>query len=177
MKNFKTVFAVTFFLFVILIILNLIGIAEFSLAETLTYIFLTAGFGIWYSSNLELNKGGIFAGSFIFLSGIVLAVETFFTIWNPLRMISPSLFIISGLSLFFVFLSDKKRIIFLILSVLLFAMGMFYLFNRINFKPVVFLVAIWEIILKFWFVFILIAIVVYFISNGMEQRQNPSSKE
>lgn len=177
MKNFKAVFAVTFSLFVMLIILNMIGITEFSLVETLTYIFLTAGFGVWYSSYLNLNKGGIFAGSFIFLSGIVLAVETFFTIWNPLRMIFPSLFIISGLSLFFVFLSDKKRIILLILSVLLFAMGMFYLFNRINFKLIVFLVAIWEIILKFWFVFILFAIVVYFISTGMERKRNQSSEE
>jgi len=176
-KNLKAVFAVTFSLFVILIILNLIGIIEFSIIETLTYIFLTAGFGIWYSSYLDLNKGGIFAGGFIFLSGIVLAVETFFTIWNPLRMIFPSLFIISGLSLFFVFLSDRKRIILLILSVLLFAMGMLYLFNRINFKLIVFLIAIWEIILKFWFVFILFAIVVYFISTGLEQKQNQSSEE
>lgn len=177
MKIFKTVFAVTFSLFVILIILNLIGIANFSLVETLPYVFLTAGFGIWYSSYLNSNKGGIFAGCFIFLSGIVIAVETFFTVWNPMRMIFPSLFIISALSLLFVFLSDKKRIILLILSVLLFAMGMFYLFNRINFKLIVFLVAIEEIILKFWFVFILFAIVIYFISNRMEQKQNQSSKE
>jgi hypothetical protein len=176
-KDFKSVFAVTFSLFVILIILNLIGIAEFSLVETITYIFLTAGFGIWYSSYLYSNKGGIFAGSFIFLSGIVFAVETFFTIWNPLRMIFPSLFIISGLSLFFVFLSDKRRIILLILSLLIFAMGMFYLFNRINFKLIVFLAAIWEIILRFWFVFILLTIVVYFISTGMERKQNQSSEE
>lgn len=177
MKNFKVVFAVTFSLFVMILILNLIGVIDFSLIETLTYLFLTAGFGIWYSSYLNLNKGGIFAGSFIFLSGIVLAVETFFTIWNPLRMIFPSLFIISGISLFFVFLSDKKKFILLILSLLLFAMGMFYLLNRINFKLFVFIAALWEIVLKFWFVFILFAIVVYFIYTGVEQKKNHNSEE
>lgn len=177
MRNFNIVFNFIFSLLVILVILNLIGIIEISLIEILTYIFLIAGFGIWYSSYLDANKGGIFAGSFIFLSGIVLAVATFFIIWNPLRMVFPSLFIISGLSLFFVFLSDKKRILFLVLSVLLVVWGMFYLFKRINFKLNVFLAAIWEIILKFWFVFILIAIVIYFISSGMEQKQNQSRRE
>ncbi|WP_337865339.1 hypothetical protein [Ignavibacterium sp.] len=177
MKNSKVVFAVTFSLLVMILILNLTGILDFGLIETLTYLFLTAGFGIWYSSYLNLNKGGIFAGSFIFLSGIVLAVDTFFTIWNPLRMIFPSLFIISGISLFFVFLSDKKRITFLILSILLFAMGMYYLFNRINFKLFVFIEALWDLLLKFWFVLILFAIVLYFIYTGIEQKQNHSSEE
>jgi hypothetical protein len=152
--------------------MNLIGITDFNLSEILTYLLLTAGFGVWYSSYVSSNKGGIFAGSFIFLSGVVLAVETFFTIWNPFRMIFPSLFIISGLSLFFVFISDKDRIVLLIISLLLFAMGMFYLFKRINFKFYVFLIAIWEIILKFWFVIILFAIVVYFISTAIEEHQS-----
>ncbi|MCX8104332.1 MAG: hypothetical protein N3D80_00485 [Ignavibacterium album] len=171
MRNLKIVFAVIIFLLALFLLLNLIGISDFSFVEILAYISIISGITLWYFSYTEPNKGGIFAGCFIFLSGIVLAIESSFIIWNPLRMVFPSIFIISGISLFFVYLSEKKKIIFLVLAVLLLAAGMFYLFDRINFKFLVFIEAIWQIILRLWFVIILIALIIYIIS-GKNNRQN-----
>lgn len=165
MKSKKFLSALLFSLPVILIVLKLFGIIDFDFIELFAYISLIGGFSIWYNSNLSQNKGGIFAGSFIFLSGIVLAVESFFTIWNPVRMFIPSLFIISGISTLFIYLSDKKKIVFLILSILLITIGMIYLFNRINFKFNVFVTAIWELVINLWFVILIMAVIFYIISN------------
>ncbi|MEP0860924.1 MAG: hypothetical protein HRF52_05760 [Ignavibacterium sp.] len=177
MKNFKTVFAVIIFLITVLLFFNLIGLADFSLIEMISYIFLVAGISLWFNSFVESNKGGIFTGSFIFLSGIVLAVESSFTIWNPARMIFPSIFIISGISLLFVYLSDKKKFVFLLLSILLFAVGMFYLFDRINFKAIVFIEAIWQIILRFWFVIILIVFIIFIIAKRNQQTDDYNNSD
>lgn len=177
MRNFKIVFAVVIFFLALLLFIDLIGVADFSLIEIISYVFLFSGPSLLYISFNELNKSGIFAGSFIFLSGIVLAVESSFTIWNPARMIFPSVFIISGISLLFVYLSDKKKIVFLILSFLLLAAGMFYLFNRINFKTIVFIEAIWQIILRFWFVIILIALLLYLLAKSAQHKEDYKSSE
>ncbi|WP_041294009.1 hypothetical protein [Ignavibacterium album] len=177
MKNFKTVFAVIIFLITLLLFFNLIGLADFSLIEMISYIFLVAGISLWFNSFVESNKGGIFTGSFVFLSGIVLAVESSFTIWNPARMIFPSIFIISGISLLFVYMSDKNKIVFLILSLLLLAAGMFYLFDRINFKTYVFIEAVWEIILRFWFVIILIAFIIFIMAKSSNQKEDYKNSE
>lgn len=177
MKNFKTVFAVIIFFLAVLLLINLIGAAEFSLTEIISYIFLVAGISLLYNSVTESNKGGIFSGSFIFLSGIVLAVESSFIIWNPARMIFPSIFIISGISLLFVYLSDKSKFVFLILSLLLFAAGMFYLFDRINFKTYVFFEAFREIIQRFWFVIILIALIIFIMAKSSTQKEDYKNSE
>ncbi|AFH47922.1 Hypothetical protein IALB_0210 [Ignavibacterium album JCM 16511] len=155
----------------------MIGLADFSLIEMISYIFLVAGISLWFNSFVESNKGGIFTGSFVFLSGIVLAVESSFTIWNPARMIFPSIFIISGISLLFVYMSDKNKIVFLILSLLLLAAGMFYLFDRINFKTYVFIEAVWEIILRFWFVIILIAFIIFIMAKSSNQKEDYKNSE
>ncbi len=172
MRNIKIVFAVIVFLLAVLLFLDLIGAADFSLIELTSYTLLVAGVSLLFNSFTESNKGGIFAGSFIFLSGIVLAVESAFTIWNPTRMIFPSIFIISGISLLFVYLSDTKKLVFLFLSLLLSAVGIFYLFNRINFKVYVFIEAIGQILLRFWFVIALIALIVYILTKSNHQNND-----
>lgn len=165
MRNIKILSALVVSLPLLLIVLKFLGIISFDIVELFTYISLITGFSIWYSSNFSRNKGGIYTGVFIFLTGIVLAVESFFTIWNPARMFIPSLFIISGLATLFIYLSDKKKFVFLILSVLQIIIGMVYLFTRINFKLNVFLVAIWELIINLWFVILIVVVIVYIISN------------
>ncbi|MBI5661789.1 MAG: hypothetical protein HZC46_06560 [Ignavibacterium album] len=176
MKNLKTVFAVIIFLFTILLFSNISGISNFTPIEILSYISMVAGITLWYISFDKSDKGGIFAGSFIFLSGIVLAIETSFIIWNPLRMIFPSIFVISGISLMFVFLSERRKIIFLVLAIILFAVGMFYLFGRINFKFWIFIEAIWQILQRFWLLIVLIALVIYIIA-GKDESQKPYNNQ
>ncbi|MFN3694932.1 MAG: hypothetical protein ACK4UV_07975 [Ignavibacterium sp.] len=172
MRNIKIVFAVIVFLLAVLLFLDLIGAADFSLIELISYTLLVAGVSFLFISFTGSNKGGIFAGSFIFLSGIVLAVESAFTIWNPTRMIFPSIFIISGISLLFVYLSDTKKLVFLFLALFLSAVGLFYLFNRINFKFYVFIEAIGQILLRFWFVIALIALIVYILTKSNHQNND-----
>lgn len=177
MRNLKAVSAVIIFSFTVLLFFDLIGVADFSLIEFISYIFLFTGITLLYNSITDSNKGGIFSGSFIFLTGIVLAIESSFTIWNPARMIFPSIFIISGVSLFFVYLSDSKKFILLILSLILFAAGMFYLFERINFKIFVFVEAIWQIVLRFWFIIILIALIIFIIANRNQEMDDYRNSE
>ncbi len=168
MRNIKILSAALISFLTILILLNFVGAANFSLIELISYSLLIGGAGLLYNSFIKSNKGGIFAGSFLFLAGIVLAVDTTFTIWNPARMIFPSIFLISGISLLFVYLSDIKKIILFILSLLLLIAGIFYLLERMNFKFLIFTEAIVEIFLRFWFIIILIALTILIITRKDE---------
>lgn len=172
MKSLKVFYGFLILLFIVLIILKIFGQIGTNFTELMSYLLIIGGFSLWASSFTSKNKWGIFAGSFIFLSGVFLAVESFFTIWNPSRMIFPSIFIVSGISFFFIYLSDKRKVVFLILSLILNTFGMIYLLDRINFKPNVFISAIWELILNLWFVLILIGVIIYIFISRYGERED-----
>lgn len=146
------------FAFLILFILTEMLFPEFLSNKILSYLILGVGFTLWIHSFRTNNSAGIFSGSFIFFSGIILFVSSSFVIWNPSRMIFPALTVSAGLASLFTFINDRK-IYYLIFSVIFLLLGFNFLYARMSFKLSVFFSAIPDLIIGVGIFMLFVAII------------------
>lgn len=160
------------FAFLILFILTEIFFPEVLSNKILSYFTLGLGFTLWIHSFKTKNSAGIFSGSFIFFSGIILFVSSSFVIWNPSRMVFPALLVSAGLASLLTFINDKK-IYYLIFSVIFLLLGFNFLYARMSFKFSVFLSAIPHLIIGIGVFIIIIAIIfLYLLRNRYPSEEN-----
>lgn len=169
------------FLFLALFILIELFLPDFFSNKVVSYLVIGIGYVLWYHSIKNQLIAGIFAGSFIFFSGVILFVNSSFVIWNPSRMVLPALVISLGLSSFFTFIFEKK-IFYLIFSVVFFLLGFNFLYARMSFKFSVFVSSIPQIFLGIGiFLSIITAILFYFLKKeagvNNEEIKNQASEE
>jgi len=128
--------------------------------KVISYLVIALGLGIFIKSFQTENSAGIFAGGFIFFSGVILLVINSFIIWNPSRMLMPALLVAGGLSSFFSFLNGKK-FFYLIISAVFFLLGFNFIYARMSFKFDVFINSIPKLIVGIGIIAIVIFLLLY----------------
>jgi magnesium-transporting ATPase (P-type) len=150
--------------FALIFVLALAIYPEILSYKVISYLIVALGLFVFVISKQFNNTEGVFAGSFIFFSGIILYVISSFNIWNPSRMIFPALLLSSGLSLFISFLNNKK-IYNLIFSVILLLIGLKFFYKRMSFKIEVFFNSLPQIFFSIGLSAIIILILLLIIKN------------
>lgn len=160
------------FAFLILFILTEILFLEFLSNKILSYLILGIGFTLWIHSFRANNSAGIFSGSFIFFSGIILFVSSSFVIWNPSRMVFPALLVSAGLASLLTFLNDRK-IFYLIFSVISLLLGFNFLYARMSFKFLVFFSVIPHLLASIGIFIVIVTIIfLYLFRNKYHLEEN-----
>jgi len=130
--------------------------------EIISYLVVGVGFALWIYSFQHNFTYGIFSGTLIFFSGIVLLVNSNFVIWNSSRMILPALSVSLGLALLFSFLNNK-RFYLLLLSIVFLILGIVELTQRMSFKLTSFIDSIPILFFNVGLVVVAISLIVFFI--------------
>lgn len=156
------------FVIIIAIILLTLFLDQFITNVIASYLVIFIGITLYFFSYKNQNLLGIFMGSFVFFSGIIMYVIASFVFWNVQRMIFPAFILSAALSSLLTYYNFKRKI-FIIFSLALLLLGFNILIERMNFKFDVFLNALLEMILNVGlFVVLLIAILYLLIREKLE---------
>ena len=147
--------------FVILsVLLSGIGIIDVSMNQIFNYSIITLGIMMVYPGFTDNNKILIFFGSAVFLIGVVFLVQTDYEVYDLDKITTSLVLIISGSSLFIVFVSDTNNKLLLIFSAILWIAGMVLLLINSSIEAGRFFQAIINVGLNFWYIFLLALIII-----------------
>ena len=104
-------------------LINLFGIAALNFNEYYYYILQFIGLAFVFTSIGKSNYGMLFAGSTLFMTGVTLLVVNQFEILSPVKIILPSVLVISGTGFIMLYIDNMQENTFLILSVIQFAIA------------------------------------------------------
>ncbi|MGE5680384.1 MAG: hypothetical protein ACM34K_05830 [Bacillota bacterium] len=118
-RNHQSLLSYIFILVAIAYMLKLIGIISLSFNVLVSYAFLIYGIVSVYVSMGRHQRGGLFLGTAIFLTGVVLLIVENFTIIQPNILIFPSLLFITGAGFLMLFIDESGNKIFLYTALIL----------------------------------------------------------
>jgi hypothetical protein len=133
------------------------GIIDFDSKEILGYGLIFYGISLVYISFGNNQRGKLFIGSIIFLSGLLFYIISKFEFFRVSTLIVPALLLLFSISFFMLFLDNYHDKTVLLISVLFFVSGTIVTIYNGEISFSVFLNAVWHIILNYWPV-VLIAI-------------------
>lgn len=162
MINFRSANLYLVLFFLLLIVLDFVGILKLSWSEIFSYASMFWGISLFYQSALRELRNGIFIGSLLFQIGVLLFFDSKFELTEPNRIIIPAFLTIIGFSLLLIHLLSKKNNFGLIVSFLFVATGILLLVFRGNFYFPQFISSIPQILKEFWFFIIVFAVLIVF---------------
>jgi hypothetical protein len=137
------------------------GIFNYSLIVVSGYVLIVYGFTLVYSSFGGEDRASLFAGTALFLLGIIFFLTGFVDFPVPVRMIIPAFMFITGIGFLILFLDDSYNIILLILSASFIILGLAatVLWGSISVSS--FIRNIGVITLRYWPVILISAGIIY----------------
>ena len=107
----------------VLILLRTIGILYFNDFEIIGYVLMIYGLSLFYSSYITDNKMILFAGSALFLMGVVFLISGSFELQDSGQLFIPACLFILSISSMMLFLFDNKNKTSFYSAVILFAVS------------------------------------------------------
>jgi hypothetical protein len=147
----------------------MIGIIDIGNTELLGYVLIFYGIGQTYLSIGKNRNGYLFAGTFLFLTGIFLFIVNNFEFNSTKELIFPSLLFITGICFLILFIDNSTKKNFLILSVTLIFTGLMVTIFVGTPSFSAFFRAVLTVALKYWLV-ILIVLGIILILHREERR-------
>ncbi|MFI5236619.1 MAG: hypothetical protein ACHQLA_01620 [Ignavibacteriales bacterium] len=147
------------------LLLSLVGIISFNFSEILSYSLIVLGIYFVYSEAGGGNIILVFVGAVTFLAGTYFRVVDYFNLKTNAGLILPIILMFSGAGLFIVYLAANVKKIFLILSILLFAMGLTLMLAQSHFKIYSFLQSVLAVLNFLWPVIIIVVLIVLLVRN------------
>lgn len=150
---------------VILILLNITGIAELSVVEIAGVGCIFYGSGNVYFAFGRNRRALLFTGTFIFLIGIVLFLSAYFDFPRPFSIVVPSFMFMTGAGFLMLFIDDLYNIILLIIAgaFLILGIASALLMGSLNFNS--YFIALWLVAKRYWPVLLILAGVVFILSR------------
>lgn len=98
----------------------------YALNHVVYYYYLLQFIGVFFVfTSIGNNKRAVlFLGAVLFMTGLIFFLQDQYEILNPIKIILPSVLITFGSGFFLLFIDNKKEKAFLVLSVILFAVGL-----------------------------------------------------
>lgn len=119
MRNNQSTLSLVFIFILLVYVLKLFGIITVSTGKVISYAFLLYGIVSVYLTMGTHRRAGLFLGTSIFLTGVVLFIIEHFDIIQPGILILPSLLFIVGIGFLMLFLDDFSNRVFLYTSAIL----------------------------------------------------------
>ena len=138
------------------IFLKLIGVIDIENTELLGYVLIFYGVSQTYLSIGKNQKGYLFAGTFLFLTGIVFFTISNFEFNNTRELIFPSLLFITGVCFLMLFMDDSTKRNYLIVSGTLIFTGLMVTIFAGSPSFSLFFQALINIALKYWLVILIV---------------------
>ena len=137
------------------------GIFNYSLIVVSGYVLIVYGFTLVYSSFGRQERASLFAGTALFLLGIIFFLTGFVDFPVPVRMVIPAFMYITGIGFLILFIDDSYSIILLILAASFIILGLSatVLWGSISVGS--FIRNIGVITLRYWPVIIISAGIIY----------------
>ena len=132
------------------ILLKFWGIIDFDNREIFGYGLIFYGISLVYISFGNHQRGRLFIGSIIFLSGLFLYIISKFEFFKESTLLIPALLLIFSISFLMLFLDNLHDKTVLLVSVLFFISGTIVTIYNGEISFPVFLNAIWHITLNYW---------------------------
>jgi len=132
------------------ILLKFWGIIDFDNREIFGYGLIFYGISLVYISFGNNQRGRLFIGSIIFLSGLFLYIISKFEFFKESTLLIPALLLIFSISFLMLYLDNLRDKTVLLVSVLFFISGTIITIYNGEISFPVFLNAIWHITLNYW---------------------------
>jgi|WetSurMetagenome_2_1015567.scaffolds.fasta_scaffold537499_2 hypothetical protein len=168
MNKSQSVLTYTLSFLILAVVLKVFGLLSVNNEEILAYTFIFYGISSVYSSLGKDKKFRLFLGTVVFLIGIVFFILNNFDITSLSRIIFPSIILILGAGCFMLYIDNTNDKAILYASLFFVLIGITY---SIIFGPVkfgIFVFSLYQIILKYWIVITIAAII--FISINREDK-------
>ncbi len=149
-----------FLFFCILLILRLTGLLSITMGEIVGYGFIFWGAGIVYQFLGKNNNQVLFAGVFLFLTGIFLFVIYNFEFFFTGKIIFPAILFMCSAGFFILFLNNFKQNTFLFASLVMLISGSIITAGIGNLQWHIFIYTIKELIISIIPVFIVFIIII-----------------
>lgn len=144
-------------LFIAATLLRLVGLISLDSKELFGDAFILYGIATVYTTFGENNRLLLFAGSAIFLIGILISLPTHFEIIQFSNLYIPSAVLIAGISLLIVSFDDKANPLILMASLILVLVGTILVIVSRTVQVTVFLGSILDFILFYWPVLLIVS--------------------
>ena len=132
------------------ILLKFWGVIDFDNREIFGYGLIFYGISLVYISFGNNQRGRLFIGSIIFLSGLFLYIISKFEFFKESTLLIPALLLIFSISFLMLFLDNLRDKTVLLVSILFFISGTIITIYNGEISFPVFLNAIWHITLNYW---------------------------
>jgi hypothetical protein len=148
------------------ILLKIWGIINFDSTEIWGYGLIFYGISLVYISFGNGQRGRLFIGSIIFLTGLFLFIISKFDFFRVSELIVPALLLIFSISFFMLFLDNLSDKTILIISILFFTAGTIYTLFKGEINLPSFIGAVKEIALNYWQVILITIGIILIIRRG-----------
>ncbi|MCU7500488.1 MAG: hypothetical protein HF309_14545 [Ignavibacteria bacterium] len=116
MRNNQSTLSLVFIFILLVYVLKLFGIITLSTGKIISYAFLLYGIVSVHLTLGTHRRAGLFLGTSIFLTGVVLFIVEYFDIIQPGVLVLPSLLFIVGIGFLMLFFDDYSNRVFLYTS-------------------------------------------------------------
>ena len=152
-----TILTLVLIFFVAAVFLRLLDLINLDSTELFAYGFILYGVATVYTTFGEKNKFLLFAGSVVFLAGIVISLPQHFEFVKPLNIFLPSSALILGIALLIVFLDDTKNKAIMIASFILIIAGFVLVFISRSVQLSVYFESVIDFIIVYWPVLLIVS--------------------
>lgn len=150
----------------LLIVVKLIGVIEFSYLEICGYALVFYGIGTVYDSMGKNKRTMLFIGSVAFLAGVILFITSNYDFVKLTNMVLPSIFFILGTAFLILFIDDFANKLLLIISAIFFVSGIFF-FNRLaNFDAGDFFISAASITIRYWPIVVIVTAIILLLKKN-----------
>jgi hypothetical protein len=148
------------------IFLRFAGLIDFSGLEMLSYVFMASGVAAVYASIGMDRKGILFTGSTLFLTGILIFINTRFDIEDVRLLVFPSVLLITGIGFFILYFDESSQKLFLIISIVFITAGLLFLLISRSEAFTGYAVSLWGMLKSYWIVVLISAAVVIILRSS-----------
>lgn len=151
--------------------LKFLGVIRISSIEILGFMMMIFGISYVFLSFGKNRKGLLFTSSVIFLVGVTVFLVNNFNFFNTSALLYPAAMFIFGISFLMVFIDGDTSLVYLIVSVAFFIMGVVITAIKGKLSLRVFFASLLEVAVSYWPV-IFIVVVVYLLVLRIEHKNS-----
>ena len=160
-------YALSFLLVVYL--LKLLDIADFSVMEILSYTFVFYGVSAVYTSMGRNKKLALFVGSAVFLVGIVFFLIENFDIINTTGIIFPATLLILGASSLMLYFDNTEDKAIMLIALVFILLGIVYSISVGSMRFSSFFSSLFHLTVKYWIIIVLSLVIIFVISRNKKE--------
>ncbi|MFO7447665.1 MAG: hypothetical protein R6W90_14965 [Ignavibacteriaceae bacterium] len=145
-------------IFVILLLLRITGLLEFSIIELSGYVLIFYGAAAVFKSLGREKQVSLFSGTIIFFAGLLLFLSANFDFPSVSSLILPAFLFIIGAGFFMLFIDEPSNAVLFIAAAAFILMGIAFTILMGTLEIGSFLKSVWIVTKQYWIVLVIVLI-------------------